>query len=132
MVHQDLAVHQLVCQGELDLAAELLRSPLLHLPEDVPGILHQLPDGVGLGGVEGQGRHGLHLGEVDGDHAVVVSALLGVERLVFLPPAMDGQVFLHRTVGLPDGGQAGGLRGHHVDADAVVHGQVFDARPGEL
>ena len=55
-----------------------------------------------------------------------------MEGLIGLGPAVDGQVLLHRAVGFPDGGQAGGFGGHHVDADAVVHGQARDAGAGEL
>ena len=132
LVHHDLPVHQLVGEGEGDLAAELLGGALLHLPEDVPGVGHELPNGVGLGGVEGEGGHGLHLRQVDGDQAVIVRPLLGMEGLIGLRPAVDGQVLLHRPVGLPDGGEAGGLGGHHVDADAVVHGQVLDAGAHEF
>ena len=45
---------------------------------------------------------------------------------------MDGQILLDSVVGLPDGGQAGGLGGHDVDADAVIHGQVRHAGADEL
>ena len=132
LVNHQLAVHQLVGEGQGDLAAELVGSPLLHLPQDVAGIGQQLADGVGLGGVEGQRSHGLDLRKVDGDHAVVVSALLGMQGLVGLRTSVDGQILLDSAVGLPDGGQAGGLSGHDVDADPVIHGQVLDAGADEL
>ena len=38
----------------------------------------------------------------------------------------------HRAVGLPDGAEAGGFRGHHVDAAAKVHAELLDAGAGEL
>ena len=45
---------------------------------------------------------------------------------------MDGQIFLGGGVGFPDGGPAGGLGGHDVDAVAVFHGQLGHAGAHEL
>ena len=88
--------------------------------------------GVGLGGVEGEGGHGLHLRQVDGDQAVIVRPLLGMEGLIGLRPPWMARYSSTAPSVSPDGGEAGGLGGHHVDADAVVHGQVLDAGAHEL
>src|SRR5699024_4881263 len=67
-----------------------------------------------------QGDHGLHGGEVDGDHTVIVRALAGGQDLKVRRTLDVFVVGADNVVGLPDGGQAGGLGGHDVDADAVV------------
>ena len=127
-----LAVHDIMPEIQLHLAAQLLVAGLFHLGEDLLGVFLNLVDGVGDGGMEGQGDHGLHGTEVNGHDAVVVRALAGGENLevggtpnIFIVGA-DG------LVGLPDGGEAGGLGGHHVDADAVVGAQGGDAGADEL
>ena len=45
---------------------------------------------------------------------------------------MEGQIVRHGLVRLPDGAETGRLRGHHVDADAVVHGQAGHGGTGKL
>ena len=45
---------------------------------------------------------------------------------------MDPEELLRHGVGLPDGGEAGGLGGHHVHAVAEVHGKTGDAGTGKL
>ena len=132
LLHHQLAVHQLVGEGEGGLAAELLRRPLLHLTQIVAGIVEQLPQRHRFGGVEGEGGHGIQPGEVYGDHGVVAGTLLRGQPGIGLRPSVDGQVFCHGIVRLPDGGQARRLRGHYVDADAVIHGQVGHAGTGKL
>ena len=92
--------------------------------EQLIHVLLELFDGVGIGGVEGQGDHGADLVQLHLNESVIVGPIgggLGLERL---SPAQYGQVCLQGMIGGPDGGQAGGLGGHHVDAGAVVHGQV--------
>ena len=120
LLHLELAVLHLVQQGVGGPAlADLLRG-LLRLPEDVGEVLLQLIDGVGVGGVEGQRNHGLDGGEVDLHAAVVIGHLAGLQLLVIAAAAMLGEPGLGVAVGLPDGGKAGGLGGHHVHAVAVV------------
>ena len=122
LIHHQLAVYQLIRQMQARLTAELGGGALLHLPQVVAGIVEQLAERHRLGGVERQGRHRLHAVKVNGDHAVVVRAVLRVQGGEGLRTAMEGQIVRHGAVRLPDGAEAGGLRGHHVDADAVVHG----------
>ncbi len=104
----------------------------LHLRQDVGGIVQELPDGPGVGRVEGQGDHGLDLGEVQLNVFVVVREVSGAKLPVFFSPAVGVVEAPGFTVRLPDGGEAGGLRGHHVHAVPIVDGQPGDARPGEL
>ena len=132
LVHIQLTVYQLVRQMQRHLAAELVSSPLLAGAENIPGIFLQFVNGICLGGVEGQGNHRLHRPKVNGNHAVIVSALFRTELLVFLRSAVERQIFFHSLIGFPNGAEAGGFRGHDVNADAEVHGQVFDAGAGEF
>ena len=55
-----------------------------------------------------------------------------VQGLIVLGAAMGTEEALRHLVRLPDGGEAGGLGGHHINAVAVVNGQIFDARAAEL
>ena len=133
LVHPELPVHQLVQQGGgRGLQVQALHGVHLHLVEQIGGVGLELPDGVGVGGVEGQRDHGLHGGQIYLDQSVVPGAVLGGQLPVVPGPAQGGEHLLHRFVGGPDGGETGGLGGHHVDAAAVVHGQVFHPGPEEL
>src|SRR5699024_1811613 len=89
-------------------------------------------DGVGLGRVERQGRHGLDRREVYAYHGVIHGPVLGLELFVLARAAVHGEVLLDAPVRRPDGAEAGGLRRHDVYAYAVVHGEVFYAGAGEL
>ena len=132
LIHHQLAVHQLIRQVQARLTAELGGGALLHLPQVVAGIVEQLAERHRLGGVERQSGHGLHAVKINGDHAVVVRAVLRVQGGECLAASMEGQIVRHGAVRLPDGAEAGGLRGHHVDADAVVHGQVGHGGAGKF
>ena len=99
----------------------------LHLGQQLLGIFQELVDGPGVGGVEGQGDHGLHPAQVDGDHLIIIGVLARVQGLVVLGPLVGLVEAPGDLVGLPDGGQTRGLRGHHVDAIAEVDGQALDA-----
>ena len=92
--------------------------------ENVLQVGVELPDGKGVGGVEGQGNHRLHLAQIHLDDAVIVCAVSRGQGLVFAAAAMGFQRFFHCLVGAPDGAEAAGLRGHNVDAAAVVHSQI--------
>ncbi len=117
---------------DFDLVAETLAGVGLHGAEDFLGVLLQFADGVGIGGVEGQCNHALLFGEVNLDHAVVVGYLAGFQFAVGLGTAVHGVVVLHLVVGAPDGGEAGGLGGHDLDAIAEVDGEVLDAGAGKF
>ena len=82
--------------------------------------------------MEGQGDHGLHLAQVNGDVLVIVGRPAGVQGLIVLLPAVGPEETAGCLVRLPDGGEAGGLRGHHINAVAVVHGQRLNTGAAEL
>ena len=82
--------------------------------------------------MEGQGDHGLHLVQLYGDHAVVVCAVSRGHLPVAVPAAQQGQSGFGLLIGLPHGGQAGGLGGHDINARPVVHGQTGHAGAKEL
>ena len=82
--------------------------------------------------MEGQGDHGLHPVQLHGDQAVIARALHRGQLPVAVPPAQQGEGSFGLPVGLPQGGQTGGLGGHHVDARPVVHGQGGHAGAEEL
>ena len=56
----------------------------LHPGQDVRGVCLELMDGPGVGGVEGQGDHGLHPAEVDFDVLIIPGPGAGMELLVVL------------------------------------------------
>ena len=128
----ELAIHDLVFQGGGVLHAQLLRRVHVHLMEEVGHVGLELPDGVGVGGVEGQGDHGLDGGQIHLDDAVVVGALVGGLGLELVTAAQSGEVGLGVVVGGPHGGETGRLGGHDVDAGAVVHGEIGHAGAEEL
>ena len=104
----------------------------LHALEDLLGVCQKFLNGVGIGGVEGQGDHRLHLVQLNGNVLVIPGNLSRVQGLIVPGAAMGTEEALRHLVRLPDGGEAGGLGGHHINAVAVVNGQVPDARAAEL
>ena len=82
--------------------------------------------------MERKGDHALLAGEVDADHAVVPRDLSGLELLEGLGTAMGLVVSLNSLIGDPDGAEAGGLGGHHIDSVTEVNRELLDARAGEL
>ena len=132
LIHHEPAVYQLIGQVQTGLAAELGLGALFHLAQMVARIVDKLAQRHGLGRVERQRGHRLHAAEVDGDHTVVVRAVLRMQRGKRLRPAVDGKVLRHGVVGLPYGAEAGRFRGHNVNADAVVHGQMRYGRACKL
>ena len=132
LVHLELAIHDLPGEGGCVFGAQLLSRVHVHLVEQIGQVGLELPDGVGIGGVEGQGDHGLHGGEVHLDEGVIVGALPGGLGLELVPPAQALQVVFGDAVGGPHRREAGGLGGHDVDAGAVVHGEAGHAGAEEL
>ena len=131
LVGPDGAVVDLI--GELGIGlGEAALGIGLHLLQQLLGVLQELVDGPGVGGMEGQGDHGLHPGQVDGDHLVVICVLAGMQGLIILGPLVGLIEAPGDLVGLPDGGKTGGLGGHHVDAVAEVDGQALDTGACEL
>ena len=89
-------------------------------------------NGVNVGGVEGKCDHGFHLVQLDLDHAVIVSTVLGSKgRVIFAAPVGFVEC-LGNVVGRPDRGKAGGLGGHDVNAVTEIHGEVRHAGANEF
>ena len=72
--------------------------------------------------------HRLHRSQIQLDAAVVPRGISRLQRPVRLRSFVDPEVFLRLLVRRPDGTEAGGLSGHHVDPDPVVHRKAVDAR----
>ena len=104
----------------------------LHLRQQVRRVVQKLPDGPGVGGMKGQGDHRLNLGEVEFYVFVIPGKIAGMKLPVLFGAAVGVIEPLGLAVGLPDGGQAGGLRGHHVQPVAEIHGEAGDAGAREL
>ena len=82
--------------------------------------------------MEGKRDHGLDAGKVDDDRRIIIGALAGFEFAVVLLPAVQREVLLRLPVRLPDGGKAGRLRRHDVDAVSEIHGKIGDAGADEF
>ena len=131
LIRPDAAVAHFIGQVRVRLGEAALRV-LLHLREDLLGVIEELVDRPRVRRVERQGDHGLNLREVDGNELIVPSRLAGVQLGIVLLAAVRGEEAAGRLVRLPDGGQARRLRRHDVDAVAEVDGQALDAGAGEL
>ena len=82
--------------------------------------------------MERHGDHRLDLGKIDLYNAVVVSYRTGSKFLVCCGTIVCLVPLLYGIICLPDGGQAGGLCGHNVDADSEIRGQLGYAGAHEL
>ena len=82
--------------------------------------------------MEGKRDHGLDAGKVDDDRRIIIGALAGFEFAAVLLPAVQREVLLRLLVRLPDGGKAGRLRRHDVDAVPEIHGKIGDAGADEF
>ena len=127
-----LAVDDLVEQAEVRLALADLDGLELDLVQDVLEVLVELVNLKAVGRMERQRDHGLDARQVDLDAAVVVGNIGGHELTIVVAAAVHGQKRVRVLVGGPDGGQAGGLGGHDVDAVAVVGRHARDAGAHEL
>ena len=121
----------LVHQLEVSLL-EGLGGLLFNVCKDLLCVGDEIVDGVDVGGVEGEGDHGFHGREINVDHGVVVSAVLGSQLCVVLGATVGLVVLAGDLVGDPDRGETGGLGGHDVDAVAEVDGKTCNAGTYEL
>ena len=80
----------------------------------------------------GQGDHGLEPGKVQPHKPVVIRALLWRQRAEIPFPAMPRVKCPRDLVRRPNGRKAGGLRRHHVQRQAEIHGQGANARAHEF
>ena len=81
-----------------------------------------------MAGMEGHGDHGLHLAQVYHNGPIVIGHIPRVHFLIGFRPLMLRQVLAHHPIRTPDGAQAGGFRGHYVDAIAKIHGKPGNPR----
>ena len=120
LIHMEFSISHLIHEGIFHRPVQADQSLLLHIVKDILQIFVQLFDGIGVAGMEGHGDHGPDLRQVKHDHSVIIGGLSGSQLLIFVLPAVDLIEILDLIVRRPDGGQAGGLRGHHVDADPEI------------
>ena len=133
LLHVDAAIGaDLAHQVHVDLATQLLVGLVLGRLQNLFGVGFQLTDGVGIAGVHRQRNHALDGGEVQFDAAVIVGHVGGLQLFVGFGAIVLREIFFRHIVGLPDGGPAGGLGGHDVDAVAVVSGEVGHTGADEL
>ena len=122
----------LVGQMQRHLVPEGFFRLFLDCAEDFIGVFVQFPDGEGVGGVEGEGDHRLDSREVNLDQPVVVGGGAGTELFIAVPVAVNFVIFADGVVGFPDGGEAGGLGRHDVDAQPEIGRQAFQPRARKL
>ena len=127
----DAAVMHLADQINLG-TDNLLVCLLLALKENILRILQQFADGDGVARMHGQCNGGLNRGKINVHAAVIVGHIGRLHLLVRFRTSMDCEVFFRCRIGLPDGGPAGGLSGHNVDAVAVFNGQLAHAGADEF
>ncbi len=120
LVSEGLAVLHLAFKVDRDLVAETLLGVFLDLLQDSDRVCLELVYRVGVGRVERKGDHRLLLREVDPDHRIVVGDLARLEFLVGIRTLVHVVVLLDLFIRDPDGTQAGGFGGHHVDSVTEV------------
>ena len=131
LICPDAVVMQLV--GQLDMGLrEAAGSILLDLLQQLLRIGKEFPDGIGVRRMERQGDHRLDLVQLDGDHLVIPGFSARMQLSIVLRAAVRLKEAARDLVRLPDGGQAGRLRRHDVDAVAEIDGQICDAGAAEL
>ena len=102
LVAGNFAVHNIFPQVHCHFAAQLLVARGLDLCENLLRIFLQLMDGVGDGGMEGQGDHALHFAQVDFYHSVIIRAVFRMQLPEILRTANVLIVRPNRLVRLPD------------------------------
>ena len=132
LLHVQLAVDDLVEQAKVRLALADLGGLELHLMQDVLEVLVELVDLKAVGRMERQRDHGFDARQIDLDAAVVVGNIGGLELAVVVAAAVHGQECVRVLVSCPNGGKAGGLGGHDVNAVAVIGRHARDARTHKL
>ena len=132
LLHVQLAVDDLVEQAKVCLALADLGGLELHLMQDVLEVLVELVDLKAVRRMERQRDHGLDTRQIDFDATVVVGNIGGLELAVVVAAAVHGQKRVCVLVSCPNGGKAGGLGGHDVDAVAVVGRHTRDAGAHKL
>ena len=86
----------------LSLRAFDLLSLFFHRFQDFLHPLLKLPDGQGIAGMEGQGNHTLHLGQINVNQAVIPDAVLWHQLLVGILSSMLPQILPGPFIRTPD------------------------------
>ena len=90
-------------------------------------MLIEIMYGISIGGMERERNHGFHLIKVDMNHAVIVCDLAGLKLFIIIGTLMCLEESTGGFIGLPNGGEAGGLGGHDINAVTEVNGEICDA-----
>ena len=128
LIHIEFSVTDLIRQFEFHISRELLSSLLFHIMKDVLQVGIQLLDGVNVAGVERHGDHRADLGQIYIYHSIVVSHLPRLQLLIGLRAVVGLIPFPCLLICCPDGGKTCGFRGHDINADPVIAGQLCHAR----
>ena len=73
--------------------------------------------------MERHGDHRTDLVQIHLDQSVVVCYLAGIQFLIVFGTSVDLIELTDLVIGLPDGGQTGGLCGHYINADTEISTQ---------
>ena len=126
LIGPDTAVVKLVQQMHVGLRP----APFclgLHTGQQFLRVRKKVTDGVRVRRVERQRDHRLKLAEIQLDHAVIIRAILRRQLFIRFGAAVNFKKPFRLLVRLPDGGQAGRLGRHDVDAVAEINGQLRNA-----
>ena len=82
--------------------------------------------------MEGERDHALHLVQMNSQHGVIHCAFIRCESSIILRPADVFIPCLHGVIRYPDGAEAAGFCGHHINADAVIHAHPGNTGSGKL
>ena len=133
LIHIDAAiVADLADQVHLDLAAQLLIGLILSSLQNLFRVGFQFADRVSVAGVHRQGDHALNGGQIQLNAAIIVGHIGGLQFPIGLGAVVLLEVLFRNIVSLPDGGPAGRLGGHDINAVAVVGGKIGNAGADKL
>ena len=122
----------LIEEGEVGSALCDLLGFLLGRTEDVLEVIIELADLVCVRRMERKRDHRTDAGKIDLDAAVIVCDICRIQLLKLCTSVMLVKERLRCGIGSPDGGQAGGLGGHDIDAVSIIGGHAGYARAHEL
>ena len=120
LIHIEFSVSYLILQGIFHRAVKAYRRPLLHFMEDILQIGIHFFNSIRIAGMERHGDHRFYRRQIHADHAVIIRRLSGGKFLIFFFSSMDFVKFPDNLICFPDGGKAGCLRGHNINADTEI------------
>ena len=133
LIHIDAAiVADLADQVHLDLAAQLLIGLILSGLQNFFRVGFQFADRVSVARVHRQGDHALNGGQIQLNAAVIVGHIGGLQFLIGLGAVVLLEVLFRNIVSLPDGGPAGRLGRHDINAVAVIGAKIGNAGADKL